>query len=111
MTASIDRADRALIDAVRAGLAGVADPTKAPAMQAYMKSSMPYYGVPAPSYRRICRAIFTRHPLPDADSWRATVLALWREAAYREERYAAVELTGVRRYWAYQTLAALPMYE
>lgn len=111
MTASTDRADRALIDAVRSALAGVADPTKAPAMQAYMKSSMPYYGVPAPSYRRICRAIFTAHPLLDADSWRASVLALWREATHREERYAAIELTGARRYRTYQTLAALPMYE
>jgi 3-methyladenine DNA glycosylase AlkD len=39
------------------------------------------------------------------------VLALWREAQFREERYAAIELTGARRYRAYQSPAILPLYE
>jgi hypothetical protein len=34
-----------LADAVRAELAARANPEKAPDMQAYMKSAMPYYGV------------------------------------------------------------------
>ena len=39
------------------------------------------------------------------------VLELWRAAAYREERYAAVGLASDRRYLAYRTRAALPMLE
>ncbi len=49
--------------------------------------------------------------LPTAAAWRRAVLALWRGARYREERYCAIELTGVRRFDRFQDLAALPMYE
>ena len=35
----------ALVHDLRAGLAAAADPAAAPAMQAYMKSALPYYGV------------------------------------------------------------------
>ena len=34
----------------------------------------------------------SRTPLACAVAWRATILALWREATYREQRYAAIEL-------------------
>jgi hypothetical protein len=67
-------ADRALIGDVRAGLA---DPARAAAQQAYMKSSMPYYGVTSPETRRIARASFA-HPLPSFRAWRDTVFELWR---------------------------------
>jgi 3-methyladenine DNA glycosylase AlkD len=80
-------------------------------MQAYMKSAMPYWGVPAPEQRRICRAVFAAHPLPDAPAWRATLTALWRDAGRREERYAAIELAGQRRYRDFEDLDALPIYE
>ncbi|HEY7343390.1 MAG TPA: DNA alkylation repair protein [Ktedonobacterales bacterium] len=106
-----DGSNADLIAAVREELARVADPAKAPAMQAYMKSVMPYLGVPAPALRQVCRAAFATHPLASFDEWRATALALWREARYREERYAAIGLTGDRQYRAYQRLDALPMYE
>jgi 3-methyladenine DNA glycosylase AlkD len=106
-----ERANAELIAAVREELAQVADPAKAPAMQAYMKSAMPYLGVPAPQLRRVCRAVFAAHPLASFEEWRETALALWREAHYREERYAAIGLTGDRRYRAYQRLDALPIYE
>ncbi|HEU0026489.1 MAG TPA: DNA alkylation repair protein, partial [Ktedonobacterales bacterium] len=51
------------------------------------------------------------HPLASSAQWEATIRALWREARYREERYAAIELAGYRRYRDYQTLDALPLYE
>jgi 3-methyladenine DNA glycosylase AlkD len=38
-------------------------------------------------------------------------LYLWRNARFREERYAAIALTRQRRFAAYQTMDALPMYE
>lgn len=80
-------------------------------MQAYMKSEMPYLGVQTPALRAACREAFARVPLGDASIWRETVLALWRNARYREERYAAIELTGHSRYRSFQDLACLPMYE
>jgi len=72
---------------------------------------MPFRGVRALRQREVFRRAFAAHPLASLDEWRATVLALWREARFREERYAAVALTGDRRYRAYQTLDALPLYE
>jgi 3-methyladenine DNA glycosylase AlkD len=103
-------ADRALVDAVRRELRAAADPAKAPAMQAYMRSVMPFPGVQAPAQRRIFRAVFDDHPLGSFAAWRATVLALWREASHREERYAAIALAGDRRYRAHRTsMDALPL--
>jgi 3-methyladenine DNA glycosylase AlkD len=98
-----ERADAGLVEEIRRGLARRAEPARAPAMQAYMKSTLPYRGVPSAPLRAFAKAAFAAHPLPDAESWRHTVLALWRGAAYREERYAAIALTGHRTYRAYQT--------
>ena len=103
-------ADLALIRAVRAALCELADPEKAPIIQAYMKSEMPCLGVQTPHHRKACREVFALHPLPSLDAWRDTVLTLWREAEYREERHAAINLTGERAYRSYQTMKILPMY-
>jgi 3-methyladenine DNA glycosylase AlkD len=107
----LERADAALLGAVRTGLASLADPARAPAMQAYMKSSMPFRGVPSPPRKALAKDLFRTHPLPDFDAWRQTVLALWRGAEYREERYLAIALARHRSYRAYQTPAALPICE
>ena len=96
---------------IHAALAAVADPARAPGMQAYMKSAMPYLGVAAGPLRQTCRALFRDLTWPDSAAWQADVLAIWRGAQFREERYAAIELTGVRAARPFQTLAALPMYE
>jgi 3-methyladenine DNA glycosylase AlkD len=39
------------------------------------------------------------------------VLAIWRGATFREERYGAIELSGIRAARPFQTMAALGMYE
>lgn len=85
-----------MIAAVRAGLTARANPDKAPDMQAYMKSEMPFLGVQKPARDALAREVFGA-PLT-FDAWRATVLTLWREATYREERYMAIALAGDRRY-------------
>jgi 3-methyladenine DNA glycosylase AlkD len=103
--------NRRLIEAVRAELTRRADAGKAPGMQAYMKSELPFYGVQAAGQREAFKAAFAAHPLDGFDEWRATVLALWHEARFREERYAAIGLTGDRRYRAHQTPEALALYE
>ncbi|CAJ62684.1 MULTISPECIES: DNA alkylation repair protein [Frankia] len=110
--AAVDGAvDGGLVAGVRAALAGAADPAKAPGMQAYMKSDMPYRGVPKPARERVLRPVFAARTLPDLASWTATVLAIWRDAAYREERYAAIDLTGHRAYRPYQRAQTLDLYE
>jgi 3-methyladenine DNA glycosylase AlkD len=102
---------RPLLTAIQRELRRRADPVRAPQMRAYMKSAMPYLGVPSPGLREACRLVFSTHSLDSFDDWQDTVLALWRDARFREERYAAVLLTGDRRYRDYQTLDALPLYE
>jgi 3-methyladenine DNA glycosylase AlkD len=102
---------KALSTRLRRELRLVAEPARAPAMQAYMKSTMPYLGVSAVPLRAVCRRVFADVPLPDAATWRALVLGLWRNARFREERYAAIELTGHRSARDFQDMDALPMYE
>jgi 3-methyladenine DNA glycosylase AlkD len=80
-------------------------------MQAYMKSAMPYRGVPSPGQRVIYRKRFSECPLASFEAWTATCLELWRAAEFREERYAAIELAGYRLYREHQVPDALPMYD
>src|SRR5688572_29070234 len=100
-----------LARAVLDGLAALADPAKAEPMRAYMKSSMPYRGVPTAARRALLRDAMAAHPLPDGDTWLATVLALWRRAAFREERYAAIDLFVGKRAAAWRTPAVLGAVE
>jgi 3-methyladenine DNA glycosylase AlkD len=63
-------------------------------MQAYMKSSMPYRGVAMPVVRAQTRHLAAERPFTRTQALRDTALELWRNAEFREERYAATELTG-----------------
>jgi 3-methyladenine DNA glycosylase AlkD len=100
-----------LVRSVRARLRAAADPERAVAMQAYMKSSMPCLGVDAPGQRRVRQEIFAAHPLATFGEWQALVLTLWRQAGYREERYAAIALAGDRAYRSFRSRTAIPMLE
>ena len=100
-----------LIRALRKALREVADPSKAPVMQAYMKSAIPYLGIQAEPFRKATKAVLDSYPLDSFEDWLATALALWRGARYREERYAVIELVGYRSYEKFRTLDALPLYE
>jgi 3-methyladenine DNA glycosylase AlkD len=100
-----------LLTRVRAALQAVADPERAPAMQAYMRSSLPFHGVGTPLLRATCRRVFAGLAWPRAAAFRRDVLAVWRGARYREERYAAIELSGHRAGRDFQDMAALGMYE
>jgi 3-methyladenine DNA glycosylase AlkD len=80
-------------------------------MQAYMKSAMPYRGVPGPEQKTIWKTVFTAHPLSSREEWQQVALTLWRDAAFREERYAAIALTALERYAPYRAMASLPMFE
>jgi len=102
---------QALIDDVRAQLADAGDPEKAGPTQAYLKSSMPHRGVNLPTVRKVAAGVFENHPTDDRSTWEATVRALFDGAEYREERYAAIALSGYRRYKHWQDPDAMPMYE
>ena len=96
---------------VRAVMAGAANPVKAPAMQAYMKSAMPYYGITLPEVRSICKQVFAELPPATCAEWQAAVLELWRGARYREERYAAMHLLALKQHAACRTPEILPLLE
>ena len=100
-----------LVLEVRAALQKAADSSKAPKMQEYMKSAMPYRGVSSPQQKVIWRQVFQAHPLASPDEWQRVALTLWREAAFREERYAAIALTDLRTYASHRTMASVPMFE
>jgi 3-methyladenine DNA glycosylase AlkD len=102
-------ADAALMAAVTDRLAAAADPGRAPQMQAYMKSSMPYLGVAVPAVRAAVRVAARQHPPASVPVLAATARALWRGATHREHRYAATELTGLRL--AEGSLALTPLYQ
>lgn len=104
-------ASQKLIRALRKALRELADPAKAPVMQAYMKSAMPYLGIQAVPFRKATKTVLAAYPLSSFEEWRDTALELWRGARYREERYAVIELVGHRSYQKFRTLDALQLYE
>ena len=102
-------ANAELIADIRSRLQAAADPVRAAGAQAYMKSEMPSLGVRVPEVRRMVKAAAAQLPPGSPEEIKATVLELWRDAAWREERYAAIDLTGLRP--AARQLGMLPVYE
>jgi 3-methyladenine DNA glycosylase AlkD len=100
----------ALIRDLHARLAAAADPERAPQMQAYMKSQMPFHGIASPVMKRLTRECFAEHPLDESD-WLATAATLWEEAEHREERYAALALIRLSTHRsAARSPERLPLY-
>lgn len=100
-----------LLPKLRQALQQAGDPVRAPVMQAYMKSAMPYHGVPTPLLRQVCKTAFADVQFATASHWQAQVLGLWRDARFREERYAALYLAGDKRGRPFQTLSAMKVYD
>jgi 3-methyladenine DNA glycosylase AlkD len=98
-----------LVVAVRAALRSAADPARAAGMQAYLKSAEPCLGVRVPEVRRLTRSLAGEHRPASAEDVREAATALWRGATHREERYAAVALTGLPV--ARGALEVLPLYD
>ena len=98
-----------LVDTVRHLLHEHADPALAPGQQAYMKSAMPFLGVRVPEVRRLTKSAARSGPPADVDDLERSARRLWDEATFREERYAATELTALRL--AQGRLELLPLYE
>lgn len=101
----------ALLKTVRSQLKSAADPQKAPQMQAYMKSQMPYHGVPSPILKKICKEIYSDVSFKSQKEWQQEATYIWRNAKFREERYAALNLCGHKCSKEFQTPDAMKMYE
>ncbi len=97
------------VTAVRDALAEAADATKAPQMQAYMKSTLPYFGIPSPRLKAVLKPVLAE-PLATRADWESSVTTLWEEATHREEWYAALALAGHRHYRVHQDPAAIDLY-
>jgi 3-methyladenine DNA glycosylase AlkD len=115
-TVELKRADTAseaspLLLCLRRELRRVGDPRRALGAQAYMKSAMPYHGVPTDLFRSTCKIVFADLTFAARVEWRDRVLELWRGAKFREERYAALFLAGDKRAGRFQTPSAMPLYE
>lgn len=96
--------------AIVAGLVRHKNAKQAAGAQAYLKSTMPCYGVQLPLLREICVEAFGRFPISMAADWRRAVTELWENATHREERYAALELAAHPPYQRFISLALLPVY-
>ena len=98
-----------LLTEIRDALRDAADAERAPGMQAYMKSPMPFRGVPMPSVRVITKASARAHPILTVEDLETAVRTLWDEAEFREERYAASALLATKI--GAGRLELVPLYE
>ena len=87
-----------------------ADPVRAVAQQAYMKSKLPYFGIPAPGLRALLRPVLRAYAPPSRAVHEATVLTLWDEASHREEWYAAIALSRHRVAQPWRDSESLPIW-
>lgn len=101
----------ALHHTLRHSLQTHADPAQAGAMQAYMKSALPFYGVQAPLRRQLVKGAAAAHPVADNSALCTTVLQLWQGATHREERYAALDLLRLPRHLKWADLSWLPLLQ
>lgn len=95
-----------IADAIRTELLPLADPDRAPGQQAYMKSALPFLGIPVPQVRKVAKSHI--RGMRDGDALRAAANDLWRNATHREHWYAAMTILGSR---ACRSEESLPLIE
>lgn len=89
-------------------LSALADPDKAPAMQAYMKTDMPFFGVQTKPRRLVATQAARDYPVADLQEYEHALRELW-DQPQRECKYVALDLA--RRFESFIVSAALPIYE
>jgi 3-methyladenine DNA glycosylase AlkD len=102
-----------VVAAIRTALAGAGDAERAASQQAYMKSQMPYRGLTSPELKALLRPVLADpgYRIHGRAQWELAVRDLWDGATYREERYAAIALTGHRTYRGWQDPDVVPLYQ
>ncbi|QEL57270.1 DNA alkylation repair protein [Chromobacterium paludis] len=93
------------LSSLRAALNSVANPSRAPAMRAYMREQFDFLGVPAPARRKAAGPWIKSHDAAGPDGWLELAEALWRQPE-REFQYVAVDLLA--RHAAMLPASALP---
>lgn len=85
-----------------------ANPNKAKAMAAYMKTKMPFYGIQKPDRVPVFREMKRQFAPRSRREYESAVRVLWN-LPHREEKYAAVEYAVQHK--PLITSASLPLYE
>lgn len=85
-----------------------ANPQDAGPMAAYMKTSMPFYGIKKPDRLPVYREMKKRFAPSTQSEYEAGVRALWK-LPHREEKYAAIAFA--RQSDVFITADSLPLYE
>ena len=86
----------------------VGDSTKAPQMQAYMKTEQSFYGVQSKLRKQIFRDAIKKYPITSQEEWENVILELWN-GEHREEMYQALEIA--ERYKLYHDESAWKLFE
>ncbi len=97
-----------LADFVTSSLQAAAVPGNVPAMQAYLKTSMPFFGVKKPALVPIFREMKRRFAPENRRQYEAGVRSLW-QLPHREQKYAAIEYAA--QHSSQLAPASLPLYE
>jgi 3-methyladenine DNA glycosylase AlkD len=88
-------------------LARIADAERASAMAAYLKTDMPFYGVPNPECKKVYRELRRRYPIESRAEYVAAIEALWSRP-HREEKYCAIRVAVDHP--QYITIGSVPRY-
>lgn len=100
--------EKELSNFIQSSYEALADATKAPAMAAYMKTEMPFYGISQPDRLPVYREMKQRFKATDRHQYEAGVIALW-QLPHREEKYAA--LVFARQNEIFVDGESIPLYE
>lgn len=101
-----------LIADIRTGYAAAANAEVAVGQQAYMKSTIPYWGVKTPEGRKIVKPLLVQHTLRSREEWEGAILTLWDNVTHREEWYAALGIATYGRYRDLRSsLDSMSLYE
>lgn len=97
-----------LLRAIRESCTQHADEQRASAQQAYMKSSMPFWGIAKPLLTKLCKPLITAAKPANRHEYQSTIIHIFTHATHREEWYAGILYA---RHWkVYITAESIPTY-
>ncbi len=100
--------NRDLVTFVQSKFSELADPVKAGPMQAYMKTTMPFYGIQKPDRIPVYKEMKCHFAPANKAQYESAVRALWA-LAHREEKYTAIEYA--RQHKSFITADSIPLYK
>jgi len=98
----------AIADTISTLLSEQADPEKSAKMAAYMKTTMPFYGVQAGQRTALMRPLWPQIQVASHLDYETLILTLWKRP-HREEKYIAIRIA--RRFRNFIDFQSLPLYE